>query len=77
MKVELQCIVPVKSRKKNFLIWTVWGTISLGRRFIDPLSELVKVPVGSIGVGLYQHDVPAKKLEEQLGNVVEDVVNEI
>ena len=53
------------------------GTISLGRRFIDPLSELVKVPVGSIGVGLYQHDVPAKKLEEQLGNVVEDVVNEI
>lgn len=53
------------------------GTISLGRRFIDPLSELVKVPVGSIGVGLYQHDVPTKKLEEQLGNVVEDVVNEI
>lgn len=53
------------------------GTISLWRRFIDPLSELVKVPVGSIGVGLYQHDVPAKKLEEQLGNVVEDVVNEI
>ncbi len=51
------------------------GTISIGRRFIDPLSELVKVPVGSIGVGLYQHDVPAKKLEEKLGNVVEDVVN--
>ncbi len=53
------------------------GTISLGRRFIDPLSELVKVPVASIGVGLYQHDVPTKKLEEQLGNVVEDVVNEV
>lgn len=53
------------------------GTISLGRRFIDPLSELVKVPVGSIGVGLYQHDVPTKKLEEELGNVVEDVVNEV
>ena len=53
------------------------GTISLWRRFIDPLSELVKVPVGSIWVGLYQHDVQAKKLEEELGNVVEDVVNEV
>ncbi len=53
------------------------GTISLGRRFIDPLSELVKVPVWSIGVGLYQHDVAPKKLEEKLGNVVEDVVNEV
>ena len=53
------------------------GTISLGRRFIDPLSELVKVPVWSIWVGLYQHDVQAKKLEEELGNVVEDVVNEV
>lgn len=52
-------------------------TISLGRRFIDPLSELVKVPVWSIWVGLYQHDVPTKKLEEQLWNVVEDVVNEV
>lgn len=53
------------------------GTISLGRRFIDPLSELVKVPVWSIWVGLYQHDVQAKKLEEELGNVVEDVVNAV
>ena len=53
------------------------GTISLWRRFIDPLSELVKVPVGSIWVGLYQHDMQAKKLEEELGNVVEDVVNEV
>jgi len=50
-------------------------TISIGRRFIDPLSELVKVPVGSIWVGMYQHDMPEKKLEEKLGNVVEDVVN--
>lgn len=53
------------------------GTISLGRRFIDPLSELVKIPVGSIGVGMYQHDIPEKKLEEKLGFVVEDVVNEV
>ncbi|MDD3793521.1 MAG: Tex-like N-terminal domain-containing protein [Candidatus Gracilibacteria bacterium] len=53
------------------------GTVSIGRRFIDPLSELVKVPVGSIGVGMYQHDVPEKKLEEKLGFVVEDRVNDI
>ncbi len=53
------------------------GTVSIGRRFIDPLSELVKVPVGSIWVGMYQHDMPEKKLEEKLGNVVEDVVNEV
>lgn len=53
------------------------GTVSIGRRYIDPLSELVKVPVWSIGVGMYQHDVAEKKLEEKLWNVVEDVVNEI
>ncbi len=53
------------------------GTISIGRRYIDPLSELVKVPVGSIGVGMYQHDMPEKKLEEKLGYVVEDTVNEV
>ena len=53
------------------------GTISIGRRFIDPLSELVKVPVWSIWVGMYQHDMPEKKLEEKLGYVVEDTVNEV
>ena len=53
------------------------GTVSIGRRFIDPLSELVKVPVGSIGVGMYQHDIAEKKLEEKLGYVVEDTVNEV
>ena len=53
------------------------GTISIGRRYIDPLSELVKIPVGSIGVGMYQHDIAEKKLTEKLGYVVEDVVNEI
>lgn len=53
------------------------GTISIGRRYIDPLSELVKVPVGSIGVGMYQHDIAEKKLEEKLGYVVEDVVNQV
>ncbi len=53
------------------------GTVSIGRRYIDPLSELVKVPVGSIGVGMYQHDIAEKKLNEKLGYVVEDVVNEV
>lgn len=52
-------------------------TISIGRRFIDPLSELVKVPVWSIWVGMYQHDMPEKKLDEKLGYTVEDVVNEV
>jgi len=53
------------------------GTVSIWRRYIDPLSELVKIPVGSIGVGMYQHDIPEKKLEEKLGFVVEDTVNEV
>lgn len=53
------------------------GTISIGRRYIDPLSELVKVPVEAIGVGMYQHDMPVKKLEKKLGYTVEDVVNKV
>jgi uncharacterized protein len=53
------------------------GTVSIGRRYLDPLSELVKIPVGSIGVGMYQHDMPEKKLEQKLGYVVEDTVNEV
>lgn len=52
-------------------------TVSIWRRYIDPLSELVKVPVWSIWVWMYQHDVSEKKLEEKLWNVVEDVVNEV
>ncbi|MBN1755742.1 S1 RNA-binding domain-containing protein [bacterium] len=51
------------------------GTISIGRRYIDCLSELVKVPVISIGVGMYQHDMNQKELENKLSEVVEDVVN--
>ena len=53
------------------------GTISIARRYIDPLSELVKVPVGSIGVGMYQHDIAPKKLEEKLGDTVGDTVNQV
>ena len=53
------------------------GTISIARRYIDPLSELVKIPVWSIGVGMYQHDIAPKKLEERLGYTVEDTVNQV
>ena len=52
-------------------------TVSIWRRYIDPLSELVKIPVWSIWVGMYQHDMNEKKLEEKLGYVVEDVVNQV
>ncbi|OVE74656.1 hypothetical protein BVX95_01630 [archaeon D22] len=51
------------------------GTVSIGRRYIDSLSELVKVPVTSIGVGMYQHDITQKQLEQKLKETVEDVVN--
>lgn len=53
------------------------GTISIGRRYIDPLSELVKIPPQSIGVGMYQHDISEKILSEKLGYVIEDVVNTV
>lgn len=54
---------------------TLRGTISIGRRLQDPLSELVKIDPGSIGVGMYQHDVKAKHLRETLDHVVESCVN--
>ena len=54
---------------------TVRGTISIGRRLQDPLSELVKIDPQHIGVGMYQHDIPAKRLEESLSRVIESCVN--
>ena len=54
---------------------TVRGTISIGRRLQDPLSELVKIDPQHIGVGMYQHDVSAKELKESLEDVVESCVN--
>ena len=53
------------------------SAISIGRRFQDALSELVKITPESIGVGLYQHDVNAKKLSSSLDFVVTSVVNEV
>ena len=53
------------------------GNISIARRLLDPLAELVKIDPKSIGVGLYQHDVNQKKLSEALDTVVESVVNHV
>ena len=54
---------------------TVRGAISIGRRLLDPLSELVKIDAKSIGVGQYQHDVNQNRLKEALDQVVESCVN--
>jgi uncharacterized protein len=56
---------------------TLRGTISIGRRLQDPLSELVKVDPQSIGVGLYQHDVKRRDLRDSLDGVVESCVNQV
>ncbi|HEV7331124.1 MAG TPA: Tex family protein [Flavisolibacter sp.] len=54
---------------------TVRGAVSIGRRLLDPLSELVKIDPKSIGVGQYQHDVNQTKLKTALDRVVESAVN--
>jgi uncharacterized protein len=56
---------------------TVRGAVSIGRRLMDPLAELVKIDPKSIGVGQYQHDVDQKKLHESLDQVVELCVNKV
>lgn len=54
---------------------TVRGAVSIGRRLMDPLAELVKIDPKSIGVGQYQHDVDQNKLKNKLDQVVESCVN--
>ena len=54
---------------------TVRGAVSIGRRLMDPLAELVKIDPKSIGVGQYQHDINQTKLQKKLGEVVESCVN--
>ena len=54
---------------------TVRGAVSIGRRLMDPLAELVKIDPKSIGVGQYQHDVNQSRLAESLQQTVESVVN--
>jgi len=56
---------------------TLRGTISIGRRLQDPLSELVKIDPQHVGVGLYQHDVNPKQLKESLEGVIESCVNTV
>jgi len=56
---------------------TVRGAVSIGRRLMDPLAELVKIDPKSIGVGQYQHDVDKKKLKNSLDSVVELSVNSV
>ena len=56
---------------------TVRGAVSIGRRLMDPLAELVKIDPKSIGVGQYQHDVDQVKLKHQLDMTVESCVNQV
>jgi len=65
--------------KKEFpeLEASMRGNISIARRLLDPLAELVKIEPKSIGVGLYQHDVNQVKLSEALDQVVESCVNAV
>ncbi|MBQ2540820.1 MAG: RNA-binding transcriptional accessory protein [Paludibacteraceae bacterium] len=56
---------------------TVRGAVSIGRRLMDPLAELVKIDPKSIGVGQYQHDVDQTRLRESLQQTVESVVNAV
>lgn len=56
---------------------TTRGAISIARRMQDPLAELIKIDVKSIGVGQYQHDMPQKRLTTVLDGVVEDCVNSV
>ncbi len=56
---------------------TVRGAVSIGRRLLDPLAELVKIDPKSIGVGQYQHDVNQTQLKESLDRTVESCVNSV
>lgn len=56
---------------------TVRGAVSIGRRLMDPLAELVKIDPKSLGIGQYQHDVDQGLLKEKLDNVVESCVNSV
>lgn len=56
---------------------TVRGAVSIGRRLMDPLAELVKIDPKNLGVGQYQHDVDQTLLKEKLDNTVESCVNSV
>lgn len=56
---------------------TVRGAVSIGRRLMDPLAELVKIDPKNLGIGQYQHDVDQSLLREKLDNVIESCVNSV
>lgn len=68
---------PVAKEEFPDLDVSVRGAISIGRRLLDPLAELVKIDPKSIGVGLYQHDLNQTALGESLDETVESVVNRV
>lgn len=68
---------PVAREEFPDLDVTVRGAISIGRRLIDPLAELIKIDPKSIGVGQYQHDVDQKKLQESLDHTISVCVNKV
>ena len=68
---------PVAAEELPDMDVTLRGAVSLARRLIDPLAELVKIDPKAIGVGQYQHDMPEKALDLQLFGVVEDCVNAV
>lgn len=68
---------PLASEEFPNLDVNLRSAVSIARRLQDPLAELVKIDPKSIGVGLYQHDIPTKQLEEALSNVIEDCVNHV
>ena len=68
---------PIAAEELPELDVTIRGAVSLARRLIDPLAELVKIDPKAIGVGQYQHDMPEKDLDAKLSGVVEDCVNAV
>lgn len=68
---------PLGREEMQDLDATQRSAVSIGRRLLDPLSELVKITPANIGVGLYQHDVKAKHLRSSLDAVVESCVNAV
>ncbi|MBN1560945.1 RNA-binding transcriptional accessory protein [candidate division KSB1 bacterium] len=68
---------PIAQKEFPQLDASMRGNISIARRLLDPLAELVKIDPKSIGVGLYQHDVNQTDLAEALDDVVESAVNQV
>ena len=68
---------PIAAEELPEMDVTLRGAVSLARRLIDPLAELVKIDPKAIGVGQYQHDMPEKALDARLTGVVEDCVNAV